>query len=145
MQIQIKKLRDDAVVPQYQTEHSAGMDICAAIDASITLAPMQRQIVPCGFSMAIPEGYEVQVRARSGLAAKNGIGLVNGVGTIDADYRGELGVILINYSDTDFIINNGDRIAQIIIAKYERVGWQEVSELTNTVRGTGGFGSTGTK
>lgn len=144
MQIQFKKLRSDAVVPQYQTEHSAGMDVCAALDAPITLAPMQRQIVPCGFSMAIPEGYEVQVRARSGLAAKNGIGLVNGVGTIDADYRGELGVIVINYSDTDFVINPGDRIAQIVVAKYERITWQEVEELGETARGSGGFGSTGT-
>ena len=144
MQIQIKKLRADAVVPQYQTEHSAGMDVCAALDVPITLAPMQRQIVPCGFSMAIPEGYEVQVRARSGLAAKNGIGLVNGVGTIDADYRGELGVIVINYSDTDFVINPGDRIAQIVVAKYERTTWQEVEELGETARGSGGFGSTGT-
>lgn len=145
MQVQIKKLRPDAVIPQYQTEHSAGMDICAAIDEPITLAPMQRHIVPCGFSMAIPEGYEVQVRARSGLAAKNGIGLVNGVGTIDADYRGEIGVILINYSDIDFIIHSGDRIAQIVIAEYKRALWQEVTELDETTRGMGGFGSTGTK
>lgn len=144
MNIQIKKLRADAVVPQYQTEHSAGMDVCAAIDSPITLAPMQRQIVPCGFSMAIPEGYEVQVRARSGLAAKNGIGLVNGVGTVDADYRGELGIILINYGDTDFVINPGDRIAQIVVAKYERAEWQVVEALSETERGTGGFGSTGT-
>lgn len=143
MNIKIKRLRPDAIVPQYQTAHSAGMDVCAAIDSAITLAPMQRQIVPCGFSMAIPEGYEVQVRARSGLAAKNGIGLVNGVGTIDADYRGELGVILINYSDTAFVINPGDRVAQIVVAKYEQATWQEVDELSDTNRGTGGFGSTG--
>jgi dUTP pyrophosphatase len=143
MNIQIKKLRDDAIVPQYQTEHSAGMDVCAAIDTPITLKHLERAIVPCGFAMAIPEGYEVQVRARSGLAAKQGIGLVNGIGTIDADYRGELGVIVINYSKEDFIINNGDRIAQIVLAKYERARWQEVDELDETGRGTGGFGSTG--
>lgn len=144
MNIQIKKLRKDAVVPVYQTEQSAGMDICAAIGQPITLKPMERAIVPCGFSMAIPEGYEVQVRARSGLAAKHGIGLVNGIGTIDADYRGELGVILINFGDKDFVINAGDRIAQIVVAKYERTSWQIVDQLSETSRGTGGFGSTGT-
>lgn len=143
MNIRIKKLRDDAVVPAYQTEHSAGMDVCAAIDTPIILKPLERAIVPCGFSMAIPEGYEVQVRARSGLAAKSGIGLVNGVGTIDADYRGEIGVILINYGDTDFTIQPKDRIAQIVVAKYERAEWQLVDELDETARGAGGFGSTG--
>jgi len=143
MNIRIKKLRADAVVPAYQTEHSAGMDVCAAIDAPIILKPLERTIVPCGFSMAIPEGYEVQVRARSGLAAKSGVGLVNGVGTIDADYRGELGVILINYGDTDFTIQPNDRIAQIVVAQYERAEWQLVDELDETARGAGGFGSTG--
>lgn len=145
MQIQIKKLRADAIVPQYQTEHSAGMDVCAAIDAPITLRHLERAIVPCGFAISIPKGYEVQVRARSGLAAKQGIGLVNGIGTIDADYRGEVGIILINYGKEDFVIRNGDRIAQIVLAKYERAVWQEVAELDGTARGTGGFGSTGTK
>ena len=143
MKISIQKLRDDAVIPQYQTAHSAGMDVCAAIDKPITLKHLGRAIVPCGFAMAIPAGYEVQVRARSGLAAKQGIGLVNGVGTIDADYRGELGIILINYGTEDFVINNGDRIAQIVVAKYEHALWEEVDELDETARGTGGFGSTG--
>ena len=143
MKVRIQKLRPDAVVPQYQTEHSAGMDVCAAIDNPIVLGHLERAIVPCGFAIAIPEGYEIQVRARSGLAAKQGIGLVNGIGTIDADYRGELGVILINYGTEDFVINNGDRIAQIVLAKYERATWEEVVELEATERGAGGFGSTG--
>lgn len=143
MNLQIKKLRPDAVVPSYQTEHSAGMDVCAALDEPIVLKHLERAILPCGFAMAIPEGYEIQVRARSGLAAKQGIGLVNGIGTIDADYRGELGVIVINYGKEDFVINNGDRIAQIVLAKYERASWQEVDELDETARGDGAFGSTG--
>ena len=143
MIIQFKKLRADAIIPQYHTVHSAGMDVHAAIDNPITLAHLERALVPCGFAMAIPEGYEVQVRTRSGLALKNGIGLVNGVGTIDADYRGELGVILINYSDTPFTIDNGDRIAQIVLAKYERATGQQVADLDTTERATGGFGSTG--
>ena len=143
MKVKIQKLRPDAVVPQYQTEHSAGMDVCAAIDEPIVLKHLERVIVPCGFALAIPPGYEVQVRARSGLAAKQGIGLVNGVGTIDADYRGELGVILINYGKDDFVINNGDRIAQIVVTKYEHAIWDEVETLDVTVRGIGGFGSTG--
>lgn len=143
VQLKFKRIHKDAILPVYQTGHSAGMDVHAAIDAPIILAPLQRALVPCGFAMAIPEGYEVQVRARSGLALKNGIGLVNGVGTIDADYRGELGIILINYSDTSFTINNGDRIAQIVLAKYERAQWQEVDDLTSSERGTGAFGSTG--
>jgi dUTP pyrophosphatase len=143
MKVKIQKLRPDAIVPQYQTEHSAGMDVCAAIDEPIVLKHLERVIVPCGFALAIPPGYEVQVRARSGLAAKQGIGLVNGVGTIDADYRGELGVILINYGKDDFVINNGDRIAQIVVTKYEHAIWDEVETLDDTVRGIGGFGSTG--
>lgn len=143
VQLKFKRIHKDAVLPVYQTAHSAGMDVHAAIDTAITLAPLERTLVPCGFAMAIPEGYEVQVRARSGLALKNGIGLVNGVGTIDADYRGELGVILINYSDTPFTIDNGDRIAQIVLAKYERATGQQVADLDTTERATGGFGSTG--
>ena len=143
MIIEFKKLRDTAVLPKYQTQHSAGMDVCAAIDEPIILAPLERALVPCGFAMAIPEGYEVQVRARSGLALKHGIGLVNGIGTIDADYRGELGVILINYGSEPFTVNGGDRIAQIVLTKYERAGWLEVSELSETDRGAGAFGSTG--
>jgi len=143
MIIKFKKLRDTAVLPKYQTQHSAGMDVCAAIDEPITLAPLERALVPCGFAMAIPEGYEVHVRARSGLALKHGVGLVNGIGTIDADYRGELGVILINFGSEPFTINGGDRIAQIVLTKYERADWREVSELSETERGAGAFGSTG--
>jgi dUTP pyrophosphatase len=143
MEVLFKRLHPDAVIPQYQTEHSAGMDVCAAIDAPMTLRHLERTIVPCGFAMAIPEGYEIQVRARSGLAAKHGIGLVNGIGTIDADYRGELGIILINYGTNDFVIQNGDRIAQIVLAKYERANWRIVEALDQTERSDGGFGSTG--
>lgn len=132
-------------LPAYQTEHSAAMDLLAAIDEPVTLQPMQRQIIPTGICIALPEGYEAQVRARSGLAIKHGIALANGVGTIDADYRGEIGVILINLGQEDVTINSGDRIAQLVVAKYERVQWQLVDELDETARGSGGFGSTGHK
>lgn len=132
-------------LPAYQTEHSAAMDLLAAIDEPVTLQPMQRQIIPTGICIALPEGYEAQVRARSGLAIKHGIALANGVGTIDADYRGEIGVILINFGQDDFTVNPGDRIAQMVIARYERVEWQLVKELNETKRGSGGFGSTGHK
>jgi dUTP pyrophosphatase len=143
MHIQFQKLRENAVIPSYQTEHSAGMDICAANTEPITLAPGERTLVPCGFAIAIPEGYEVQVRARSGLALKHGITLANSVGTIDADYRGEIGVILINLGSEPFVIAEGERIAQMIVAKYERVVFELVDILDETERGTGGFGSTG--
>jgi dUTP pyrophosphatase len=143
MQIQFQKLTENAVIPSYQTMHSAGMDICAAITEPITLAPGERALVPCGFAIAIPEGYEVQVRARSGLALKHGITLANSVGTIDADYRGEIGVILINLGQEPFTINTGERIAQMIVAKYERADFVLVDKLEETERGTGGFGSTG--
>lgn len=143
MQIQFQKLRENAVIPSYQTEHSAGMDICAANDEPIVLAPGERILVPCGFAIAIPEGYEVQVRARSGFALKHGITLANSIGTIDADYRGEIGVILINLGDEPFTINSGERIAQMVLAKYERAQFTEVNELDATDRGVGGFGSTG--
>ena len=141
--VKIKWLAQDLGLPVYQTKHSAGMDLCAAITEPIILKPMERKLVGCGFSMSIPEGYEVQIRARSGLALKNGITMANGVGTIDADYRGEIGVILINLGHEDFVINSGDRIAQMVIAKYERANWQIVDELDNTDRGSGGFGHTG--
>ncbi len=143
MQIAFKKIHTAAILPQYQTEHSAGMDVHAALDTPITLAPLERALVPCGFAMAIPAGYEVQVRARSGLAYKHGIGLVNGIGTIDADYRGELGVILINYGTEPFVVQNGDRIAQIVVAKYERIEWHQTDVLDDSKRGHAGFGSTG--
>lgn len=131
-------------LPQYQTEHAAGMDVTAHIDESITLGPLERAAVPTGLQIAVPDGYEAQLRARSGLAAKHGIGLANGVGTIDADYRGELKVLLVNLSNEPFVINDGERIAQLVVAKYERVDWREVTSLEVTTRGAGGFGSTGT-
>ncbi len=130
-------------LPSYETIASAGMDLRANIEESITLKPLERTIVKTGLFIALPIGTEAQVRPRSGLAAKNGITVLNAPGTVDADYRGEIGVILVNLSNEDFIINNGERIAQLVIAKHERADWQEVSELNETERGSGGFGSTG--
>lgn len=129
--------------PNYETDGAAGMDLRANIDASITLKPLERAIVKTGLYIALPVGFEAQVRPRSGLAAKKGITVLNSPGTVDADYRGEIGVILVNLSNDDFVINDGERIAQLIIAKHERVHWQEVEVLSNTERGAGGFGSTG--
>ncbi len=143
MEFKIKKLRDNVILPSYQTEHSAGMDLSAAIEKPIELTPMQRHLVPCGFSIELPAGYEAQIRARSGMSLKYGITMANGIGTIDADFRGEIGVILINLSDQVFTIEPGMRIAQMIIAKYEKVQWQETHELDETKRGKGGYGSTG--
>ena len=132
-------------LPNYETIASAGMDLRANITQSITLKPLERAIIKTGLFMALPIGYEAQVRPRSGLAAKNGITVLNAPGTIDADYRGEIGVILVNLSNDDFVIQNGERIAQMIIAKHERAEWIQVQELTETSRGEGGFGSTGVK
>jgi len=132
-------------LPSYETIASAGMDLRANIAASITLKPLERAIVKTGLFIALPLGYEAQVRPRSGLAFKNGITVLNSPGTIDADYRGEIGVILVNLSNEDFVIQNGERIAQLIIAKHERADWIEVQELSQTDRGEGGFGSTGVK
>jgi len=129
--------------PNYETEGSAGMDLRANIEETITLKPLERAIVKTGLFIALPVGFEAQVRPRSGLAAKKGITVLNAPGTVDADYRGEIGVILVNLSNKDFVINDGERIAQIIIAKHERVQWQEVTVLNETERGAGGFGSTG--
>ena len=144
-QIAIMKLANgqDLDLPKYATEHSAGMDLLAAIENPIVLVPMQRAIVPTGIAIALPPGFEAQVRPRSGLAAKNGITLLNAPGTIDADYRGEVGVILVNLSNESFTITRGMRIAQMIIAPYTRASWQLQDSLDNTVRGAGGFGSTG--
>ena len=130
-------------LPHYETLASAGMDLRANLDEVIVLKPMQRAIVKTGLFIALPVGTEAQVRPRSGLAAKNGVTVLNSPGTIDADYRGEIGVILINLSLKNFTINDGDRIAQLVIAKHERAEWREVTELDNTERGAGGFGSTG--
>ena len=129
--------------PNYETEGAAGMDLKANIEESITLKPLERAIVKTGLFIALPIGFEAQVRPRSGLAAKKGITVLNSPGTVDADYRGEIGVILVNLSNEDFVINDGERIAQLIIAKHERVNWQEVKILSETERGAGGFGSTG--
>jgi dUTP pyrophosphatase len=129
--------------PNYETKGAAGMDLRANIEKEITLKPLERAIVKTGLFIALPPGFEAQVRPRSGLAAKKGITVLNSPGTVDADYRGEIGVILVNLSKDDFIINDGERIAQLIIAKHERVSWEEVHLLDETTRGTGGFGSTG--
>ena len=130
-------------IPSYETEGSAGMDLRANIDASITLKPLERTIVKTGLFIALPIGTEAQVRPRSGLAAKKGITVLNAPGTVDADYRGEIGVILVNISNENFVINDGERIAQLVIAKHERAEWEEVTILSETERGEGGFGSTG--
>lgn len=143
MDVQIIKLHPDAVLPSYQTDGAAGMDLYARLDAPVTLASGERQLIPTGLAVALPIGYEAQVRARSGLSIKHGITMVNGVGTIDADYRGEVGALVVNLGQEPFVIEPGLRIAQLVVARYERVRWQLADELDETVRGTGGFGSTG--
>jgi dUTP pyrophosphatase len=130
-------------LPEYQTPLSAGLDIRANLSESITLSPLERAMVPTGLFVELPEGYEMQIRPRSGLAAKHGITVLNSPGTIDADYRGEIKVILVNLSNTPFPIEPGERIAQMIVARYEQVEWQAVESLSETERGAGGFGSTG--
>ena len=130
-------------IPSYETEQSAGMDLRANIDTSITLKPLERTIIKTGLFIALPPGFEAQVRPRSGLAVKKGITVLNSPGTVDADYRGEIGVILVNLSNEDFVIQDGERVAQLVIAKHECVTWREVDLLSETERGTGGFGSTG--
>lgn len=132
-------------LPAYATEHAAGMDLCAAVANDIVIEPGKRALVPTGLSIALPEGYEAQVRPRSGLALKNGITVLNSPGTIDADYRGEVQVILANLGTEAFTITRGMRIAQMVVASYARVEWQQVTELNETARGAGGFGSTGLK
>jgi len=132
-------------LPNYETIASAGMDLRASINESITLKPLERAIVKTGLFIELPVGYEAQVRPRSGLAAKKGVTVLNAPGTIDADYRGEIGVILVNLSNELFTVESGERIAQLVIAKHERAQWQLVEELSETSRGEGGFGSTGTK
>lgn len=129
-------------LPSYETIASAGMDLRANIENSVTLKPLERRLIPTGLSIELPVGCEAQIRPRSGLAYKKGITVLNSPGTIDADYRGDVGVILVNISSEDFVINNGDRIAQMVIAKHERAVWEE-AELSTTQRGSGGFGHTG--
>ncbi len=133
----------DLALPDYATAAAAGADLLAAIDQDIDLAPLERKLVPTGISIALPVGFEAQVRPRSGLAAKNGVTVVNAPGTVDADYRGEIGVILINLSKEPFRISRGMRIAQLVVARHARAVWREVSELDRTARGADGFGSTG--
>ncbi|MCL1974385.1 MAG: dUTP diphosphatase [Bacteroidetes bacterium] len=131
-------------LPHYATPGAAGMDLYAHIPDPIILHPLQRSLVPTGLFIELPVGYEAQIRPRSGLAAKHGVGVVNSPGTIDADYRGEIKVILVNLSDHPFTLNPGERIAQMVVAAHERVAWQQVDQLNETERGAGGFGSTGT-
>lgn len=137
--------RGGNALPQYATPSSAGMDVRADISEPITLKPLQRAMVPTGLFLEIPEGYEVQVRPRSGLAAKKGITVLNAPGTIDADYRGEVNVILVNLSSEDFVVEPGERIAQLVLARHEVIEWEEAEDLSQTSRGEGGFGSTGVK
>lgn len=132
-------------LPAYATPQSAGMDLRANLEAPITLHPMERRLIPTGLHIALPEGYEAQVRPRSGLALKHGLTVLNTPGTIDADYRGEIGVVLINLSQEDFVINDGERIAQMVIAKHEQGDFVVVEELGETERGEGGYGHTGVK
>ncbi|RZJ34090.1 MAG: dUTP diphosphatase [Flavobacterium sp.] len=132
-------------LPAYETGESAGMDLRANIDQPVTLRPLERAVIKTGLFIELPHGYEAQVRPRSGLAAKKGITVLNSPGTVDADYRGEIGVILVNLSNDEFVVENGERIAQMVIAKHERAQWIPVSELSETSRGEGGFGSTGVK
>ncbi len=143
MNMKIQKVGDNAILPEYQTDGAAGFDFHAAIEQPLLIKSGQAVTVPTGIAVEVPLGYELQVRARSGLAFKNNIGLVNGVGTVDSDFRGEINVRLINFGTEDFTIEPDMRIAQGVVAKYERIDWQEANELSETVRGTGGFGSTG--
>lgn len=130
-------------LPAYETPGAAGMDVRACLDKPVTLAPLERALIPTGLRVQLPVGYEMQIRPRSGLALKHGISLVNTPGTVDADYRGEIGVILINLSNEPFVVNDGDRICQMVISSYTRIEWEPVSEIDRTVRGDGAFGHTG--
>lgn len=141
--VRFKRLRAGAQVPAYQSEHAAGLDLHACLDAPLTLAPGDIALVPCGFAMAIPHGFEAQVRPRSGLATKHGIGMPNAPGTVDSDYRGEMMVPLVNLGRAPFTVEHGMRVAQMVIAPVARAAVREVDELDGTARGHGGFGSTG--
>ena len=141
--MKIRMISKSGRIPEYKTEGASGMDLKAYLCQPVTLHPMERMLVPTGLYMELPPGYEAQARARSGLAIKHGIGLVNGIGTIDSDYRGELCIPLINWGSEDFVINDGDRIAQLVIARYEKVEVELTDSLEETERGEGGFGHTG--
>src|SRR5436190_12946016 len=150
--LQIKNIMNVRIInksyhplPSYETSHSAGMDLRANLDQPVLLKPLERSIIPTGLFIELPGGYEAQIRPRSGLAAKKGITVLNSPGTVDADYRGEIKVILINLSNENFSIENGERIAQMVISRHERIIWEEAVELAETARGAGGFGSTGKK
>lgn len=145
--VEIKPLRhsDGLPLPHYQTEHSAGVDLYAAIGGEVTIEAGTWKLIPTGIAVAIPEGYEGQVRPRSGLALKHGVGMLNAPGTIDADYRGEVGIILFNFSEKAFTIHRGDRIAQLVVAKVAKAAFRRVDALNETARGAGGFGHTGVK
>lgn len=144
--MQVKVInRSKHALPAYATEQSAGLDLRANIDAPIVLKPLERALVPTGIFIALPDGYEAQIRPRSGLAAKHGVTVLNSPGTIDADYRGEIKVILVNLSNEPFTIEDGERVCQMVVAKYEQVAWNEVDVLDETERGDGGFGHTGKK
>ena len=141
--LKIKKLENNTNIPAYQTEGSSGMDLYAGISEPITLKPLERKLIPTGIKIELPIGYEAQVRARSGLSIKHGLTLINGIGTVDSDYRGELCVPMVNISNEEYTINPNDRIAQMVICKYEKVDIQVTDELSDTERSVGGFGSTG--
>jgi dUTP pyrophosphatase len=143
MEVKVKKLNQGATLPAYQTDQAAAMDIHACLDMPMTLQPLERAMVPTGLAFEIPEGYEMQIRARSGLSIKHGITMVNGIGTIDADYRGELNILVINLGQEAFEIEPDMRIAQLLVTKFEKISWQIAEDLSETTRGGGGFGSTG--
>ncbi|MFT9498291.1 dUTP diphosphatase [Anaerosolibacter sp.] len=143
IQIKIKLKESGITLPTYETSSASGMDLRACLSEEVVLGPGERSLIPTGIHIELPEGLEAQVRARSGLAIKHGIGLINGIGTIDSDYRGEIKVPLINWGKEDFIIQNGERIAQLVICRYERIDWVPVEDLNETARGLGGFGHTG--
>jgi len=145
LDVKIIRLRNKSTnpLPRYMTQHAAGMDLYAELESDLTIPPGERALIATGVALAVPDGYEAQIRPRSGLALRNGITLVNSPGTIDSDYRGEIGLIVINHGAEPFIVKNGDRIAQMVFARFARATLQEVSELDETVRNSGGFGHTG--
>ena len=145
VKILIKKTNKEVITPKYKTDGSSGVDLSAFLEKKVVIKPNSSELIPTGLQVAIPEELEIQIRPRSGLAAKESIGVLNSPGTIDSDYRGELKIILFNHSDKDFIINNGDRVAQMVLVPILKMEFEEVDNLPNTVRGQGGFGSTGKK
>lgn len=143
LEVRVKRVREGASLPRYQTEGAAGMDLHAAVETEVTIAPGRRLLVPTGIAVAIPQGFEGQVRPRSGLAARHGVTVLNAPGTIDCDFRGEIGVVLVNHGEEPFVLRAGERIAQLVFTRYERAELNEVATLDETARGQGGYGSTG--